>query len=378
MNKNPLVWKRFLYRQMAVDFAKQNLTPLHFSAMAFKIRKPSLKWRSNEMYNSRTDLAIEAHDILINSSSVNEDIPGIRVEDEVVEDSIKITRVRVETDEASDMLGKDKGNYVTLEIPRHMGNEQKIYESICRAVAREFEKIIHLKPDDTVLIVGLGNWNITADSLGPKVVEEVMITRHLLEHMPEEVQDGVRPVCAISPGVLGLTGVETSEITTGLVERVKPAMVIAIDALCARNIERINTTIQIADTGITPGSGIGNKRIPLNQKTLGVPVIAVGVPTVVDAATIADDSIELVLSLLRDDLENSGFETRAGFEFIDSIKREDRYEMIKKVISPLVGDMIVAPKDVDESVAEVAAVVANGLNISLHAGIGLDDIDRYR
>ena len=330
------------------------------------------------MYNSRTDLAIEAHDILINSSSVNEDIPGIRVEDEVVEDNIKITRVRVETDEASNMLGKDKGNYVTLEIPRHMGHEQKIYESVCRAVAREFEKIIHLKPDDTVLIVGLGNWNITADSLGPKVVDEVMVTRHLLEHMPEEVQDGVRPVCAISPGVLGLTGIETSEITTGLVERVKPAMVIAIDALCARNIERINTTIQIADTGITPGSGIGNKRMPLNEKTLGVPVIAVGVPTVVDAATIADDSIELVLSLLREDLENNGFETRAGFEFIDSIKRDDRYEMIKKVISPVVGDMIVAPKDIDENVSEIAAVVANGLNISLHEGIGLDDIDRYR
>ena len=330
------------------------------------------------MYSSRTDLAIEAHDILINSSEVNESIPGIRVEDEVVEDSIKITRVRIDSDDASDALGKEKGNYITLEIPRHMSHEQKVYEATCRAVARELERIIRLKSGDTVLVVGLGNWNITADSLGPKVVEEVMVTRHLLEHMPEEVQDGVRPVCAISPGVLGLTGVETSEITLGLVERVKPAMVIAIDALCSRNMERINTTIQIADTGITPGSGIGNKRMALNEKTLGVPVIAVGVPTVVDAATIADDSIELVLSLLRDELEHTNSDKRAGFEFIDSMRREDRYELIKKVISPIVGDMIVAPKDIDSDIDDIAAVVANGINISLHEGIGLGDIDRYK
>jgi len=348
MNKKSAFWRRFLY----------------------EVKKMQ--------HNSRTDLAIEAHELFINSSEVNDSIPGVRIEDEVVEDYIKVTRVRVESDEASDALGKEKGNYVTLEIPRHMGHEQKIYESVCRAVAREFEKIIHLKPDDTVLIVGLGNWNITADSLGPKVIEEIMVTRHLLEHMPEEVQDGVRPVCAISPGVLGLTGVETGEITLGLVERVKPAMVIAIDALCSRNMERINTTIQIADTGITPGAGVGNKRMALNIETLGVPVIAVGVPTVVDAATIADDSIELVLALLREDLEHSGFETRAGFEFIDVMKREDRYELIKKVISPVVGDMIVAPKDIDSDIDDIAAVVANGLNISLHESIGLGDIDRYK
>jgi len=351
MNKNMKFWRKFTY-----------MTTKGF----------------DYMYSSRTDLAIEAHDIFINSSEVNESIPGIRIEDEVIEDHIKITRVRVESDDASDALGKDKGNYITIEIPRHMGHEQKIYEAVCRAVAREFDKIIKLKPDDTVLVVGLGNWNITADSLGPKVIEEVMVTRHLLEHMPEEVQDGVRPVCAISPGVLGLTGVETGEITLGLVDRVKPAMVIAIDALCSRNMERINTTIQIADTGITPGAGIGNKRMALSIDTLGVPVVAVGVPTVVDAATIADDTIELVLSRLREDLENSGFETRAGFEFIDLMKREDRYDLIKQVISPVVGDMIVAPKDIDSDIDDIASVVANGINISLHEGIGLGDIDRYK
>jgi len=348
MNKNPNFWKEFL-------------------------REVKIMQR-----NSRTDLAIEAHDIFINSSEVNESIPGIKIEDEVVENHIKITRVKVESEEASDALGKEIGTYITLEIPRHMGHEQKIYESVCRATAREFEKLIKLGPDDTVLIVGLGNWNITADSLGPKVVEEVMVTRHLLEHMPEEVQDGVRPVCAISPGVLGLTGVETGEITLGLVDRVKPTIVIAIDALCSRNMERINTTIQIADTGITPGAGIGNKRMALNVHTLGVPVIAVGVPTVVDAATIVDDSIELMLSRLREDLESSGFETRAGFEFIETMQREDRYELIKQVISPVVGDMIVAPKDIDSDIDEIASVVANGLNISLHEGITLADIDRYK
>jgi len=136
---------------------------------------------------------------------------------------------------------------------------------------------LNLKDDSTILVIGLGNWNVTPDALGPKVVSRLMVTRHLLEYVPDQVDEGVRPVCAVSPGVLGITGIETGEIVRGIVDRVKPDVVIAIDALASRKMERVNTTIQIADTGISPGSGVGNKRMELSRETLGVPVIAIGV-----------------------------------------------------------------------------------------------------
>ena len=215
--------------------------------------------------------------------------------------------------------------------------------------------------DDTVLIIGLGNREITADSLGPKVIGSLMITRHLKKYIPEEIDEGIRPVCAIAPGVLGTTGMETEEIVRGLTEKIAPKLVIAIDALCSGKVERINTTIQITDTGITPGAGVGNKRKTINSETLGVPVIAIGVPTVVDAATIAAAGLELAM-------------TNSDNNDIDNT---NQYERIRKAIEPEFGNMIVAPKDVDSITDDISSVIANGINISLHRGITLSDIDRY-
>ncbi len=327
-------------------------------------------------YQARTDLAIEARELYVESGALEAELDGVETENEDNGDGISVTRVRITNEKGEKLLGKPRGSYITIEMPSRFYGEQEVYEQMCRTCAKELKPLLdkHLSSDeDTVLVVGLGNWNITADALGPKVLDSLMITRHLKEYVPEEIDEGVRPVCAVSPGVLGITGVETGEIVRGITERVKPALVIAIDALCSRKIERINTTIQIADTGITPGAGVGNERKALNEKTLGVPVIAIGVPTVVDAATIAGDSINMVLEYLK---ENAG-ENKGLYKVLSNVAEEDKYTLIKQAITPSVGDFIVAPKEVDSVIHDIASVIANGINISVHRGIGLEDVNKY-
>ncbi|NLC68407.1 MAG: GPR endopeptidase, partial [Clostridiaceae bacterium] len=241
-------------------------------------------------------------------------------------------------------------------------------------------RIMNLKEKSTVMVVGLGNWNVTSDSLGPKVVSKLMVTRHLVQYVPEEVEQGVRPVCAIAPGVLGITGMETGEIVRGIVDRIRPDCIIAIDALASRRLDRVNTTIQIADTGISPGSGVGNKRMDLSRETLGVPVIAIGVPTVVDAATIASDVIELAIESLGRQPGSQGMQAGQGLQAFDALKnidREEKYQLIKKALNPYTGNLIVTPKEIDEVVDRIAKVIANGINIASHQGITLADVNRY-
>ncbi len=327
-------------------------------------------------YQARTDLAIEARELYVESGALEADLDGVETESADEGNGISLTRVRITNEKGEKLLGKPRGNYITIEMPSRFYGEQEIYEHMCRTCAKELKPLLDTKltsDEDTVLVVGLGNWNITADALGPKVLDSLMVTRHLKEYIPEEIDEGVRPVCAVSPGVLGLTGVETGEIVRGITDRVKPALVIAIDALCSRKIERINTTIQIADTGITPGAGIGNERKALNEDTLGVPVIAIGVPTVVDAATIAGDSINMLLEHLKENAkENEGL-----YKMLSGIAEEDKYALIKQAITPSVGDFIVAPKEVDSVIRDIASVIANGINISVHRGIGLEDVNKY-
>jgi len=331
-----------------------------------------------EFRSVRTDLALEVHEKNKETQkrSGKERVSPYGEGVEVTEDgndNIHVTRVRITSPEGEKSIGKPMGNYITLDIPRLKENDRDLYEDTCRAVAYELQRIIKLGEQDTVLVVGLGNWNITPDALGPKVSSYLMVTRHLHEYLPEQVDDGVRPVCAIAPGVLGLTGIETSDIVKGVAERVKPSLVIAIDALASRKMNRLNTTIQIADTGISPGSGVGNKRAELSQKTMGVPVIAIGVPTVVDAATMANDTIELVIDSL---MAQSG----AGNDFYRMLKNldeNDKYSLIKEVLEPYGGNLVVTPKEMDEVIERVSKVVANGINLALHKNIGFDDIDRY-
>ena len=328
------------------------------------------------MKNISCDLAVEAREMVTEVQGEDYEIPGVLVETEDVESYLHITRVRVESEDGAKHLGKQPGNYITIEMPARFYGEQKIYEEMCRVCAKELADLTgeYLKNEtDTVLVIGLGNWNITADALGPKVIDSLMITRHLKEYMPEEIDEGIRPVSAISPGVLGLTGIETGEIVKGLVSRIKPSLVIAIDALCSRKVERVNTTIQFSDTGITPGEGVGNKRQAINRETLGVPVIAIGVPTVVDAATIAGDSIDWVLRRLGDQMQTQ----KPLYRFLKELEGEEKYQLIRESIAPAFGNFIVAPKEVDSIIDDISKVIANGINISLHKGITLSDIDRY-
>lgn len=315
--------------------------------------------------NVRCDLAVEAHEML---EKENTKIDGIDMETESVNGYIHITRVNVKSKKGEDIIGKRIGRYTTIEMPKRFYGEQSIYEEMCRVCAAELKNLAErFLPDknSVVLVIGLGNRNITADALGPKVLKSLMITRHLVEYIPEEIDERIRPVCAASPGVLGLTGIETGEIVKGLTDRIKPNLVIAIDALCSHKVERVNTTIQLCDTGITPGEGIGNKRRAIDDKTLGIPVIAIGVPTVVNAATIAREAIESVAEKL---------EESRGIEVFDS---KSASETMYKITSETLGNLIVAPKEVDSVIDDISRVIANGINIALHEGITMQDIDRY-
>lgn len=322
----------------------------------------------------RTDLALEAHEILKEQAEnkAMQNPPGVDVEN-AGNDDIRITRVRITSPTGEAAIGKPMGTYITLEIPRLNENDQTLYEDTCKELAKELVNILKLNEKSTILIVGLGNWNVTPDALGPKVVSSVMVTRHLLQYMPDQVDNGVRPVCAVAPGVLGITGIETGEIVRGIVDRVKPDALIAIDALASRKMERVSTTIQIADTGIAPGSGVGNKRMELSKATLGIPVIAIGVPTVVDAATMANDTIDLVIdNMIKQASQGSEF-----YNMLKSIDSSEKYQLIQEVLAPYIGNMIVTPKEIDEIIEKISKVVANGLNIALHQGITLNDVNRY-
>ncbi|MPW24630.1 GPR endopeptidase [Alkalibaculum sp. M08DMB] len=318
--------------------------------------------------NMRTDLALENKEDL-SKRGINED--GIRVNvDETVKEMI-LTQVEITNSQGEKAMGKPIGNYVTLEIKNIPDNMLKISE----VLAKEIKKVIMRDPDEnfTTLVVGLGNWNITPDALGPKVVSKLMITKHIFKEASELIDHDMSQVCALSPGVLGITGIETSQIIKGVVEKVSPNLIIAIDALASRKIERICSTIQLTDTGIIPGSGVNNKRKALNHSTLGVPVIAIGVPTVVEASTMANDTIDIVLDKIIE-------QTSSGQEFykmLSEIDKEEKELMIKDLLRPYVGDLLVTPKDVDQNITDLSSVIANAINLALHPHMNLDQMNSY-
>ena len=236
------------------------------------------------MYNFRTDLALERRDLYNKAHNIENDIDGIETEEENVDENISVSRVKITNEKGEEAIGKKKGNYITIDVKNlNIANEEEIQKT-SEVVTKELKTLLakHVAEKDSILVVGLGNIYVTPDSLGPKVINEVDITRHLLEYMPEVLDENTREVSAISPGVLGTTGIETMEILKGIVDNVKPKLVIIIDALASRNIERISSSVQLADTGIVPGAGVGNARKELTESTLGIPVIAMGIPTVVD------------------------------------------------------------------------------------------------
>ncbi|MBP3951323.1 GPR endopeptidase [Bacillus suaedae] len=363
-----------------------------------------------EQYQIRTDLAVEAHQMVIEQDKKNNKQPtglvnGVEVKEETI-DGVSITRVTID-EVGAKRLGKKAGNYLTFEAQGIRKKDTELQEQMERVFANSFSafmKEVGIKQSDTCLVVGLGNWNVTPDALGPIAVENLLVTRHLFQLAPEQVQEGFRPVSAVAPGVMGLTGIETSDVIYGIIEKTKPDFVIAIDALASRSIDRVNSTIQISDTGIHPGSGVGNKRKEISKEALGIPVIAVGIPTVVDAVSITSDTIDYVLKHFGREMREGNSPSRAlapaGMTFgekrvltdedlpdeskretimgmIGTLPEQEKRQLIQEVLSPLGHNLMVTPKEVDVFIDDMANVIAAGLNAALHESINQGNVGGY-
>lgn len=311
------------------------------------------------MYNFRTDLAVERRDIYKNANKL-ENIDGIESEEELVNDNIGVTRVKVTNNNGEKAIGKPIGTYITIDIKNLKLADEDVIQKASETLQRELKVIIekHVNSKDDILVVGLGNIYVTPDSLGPKVVNEIDVTRHIIKYMPQYIDENTRPVSAVSPGVLGTTGIETVEILKGIVDNVKPKLIIVIDALASRSIERISSSIQISDTGIVPGAGVGNTRKELSINTLNVPVIALGIPTVVESAVMVNDCLDLFIKKLQDEAKSN--------DYLNELKEKDNYEEIKEALIPNDYNMIVTPKEIDELIENMKDVVARGINFSVN------------
>ena len=319
-----------------------------------------------EKYSVRTDLALEEKERF---ESDNVEISGVVLEEDYDETlEIRITRVKIETENGAKAMGKPAGVYLTLEAPNLAVPDEDYHREISEKLADHMEELLHENHltgrDISVLVVGLGNRQVTPDALGPYVADNLCVTRHIVREYGKYARGMERAqlVSAIVPGVMGQTGMETLEIVKGVVTETKPDLVIAVDALAARNSRRLNRTIQIADTGIHPGSGVGNHRNGLTRETLGIPVIGIGVPTVVDAATIVSDTMENLIQAM----ETS--ETLKGVgEVLKMYNNAEKYELVKELISPHLNGMFVTPKDEDEMVKQISYTISESLNL-LFAG----------
>lgn len=289
----------------------------------------------------RTDLAMEAREL-------HPELDGVE-EEKFMFDGVSVSRIAITSPGTAQMLGKRIGKYTTLDAPDLTFKPAGLCDAVSRQLARELMLLMeNIAPDAPVLVAGLGNRAVTPDSLGPSVADTIYVTRHIKKYMADAVPKTVREVSALAPGVLGMTGVETKEIISGLVKHINPGLIIAVDSLASRRAARISTTIQLTDTGISPGAGIGNIRSGLNDETLGLPVIAIGVPLVVYAGTIARDTIGLIAD-----------ETGRHEE------EESMKELADRVIEKHIGELIVTPKEIDALVSDMAKIVADGINRAL-------------
>lgn len=291
----------------------------------------------------RTDLAVEAEQLWRESCEKTSALSGIRA-GEREQNGFAIRTVEVLDARGEEAIGKPKGTYVTVELDGFLRREENSFSEAAALLAGELRSILPMENGGSVLVVGLGNRGITPDAIGPETVDNILVTRHLKEKLPEEFA-AFRPVSAVCSGVLGTTGIESSDLVRAVADEIHPSAVFAVDALASRSTARLCRTVQIADTGIVPGSGVGNARQALNRDTLGVPVVAIGVPTVVDAATLTLD-----------------LASRSGAEL-----DPDSFGAV--------GSMIVTPRDIDKNVRDVAKLIGYALNLAFHEGLSMEDID---
>ena len=317
-----------------------------------------------EKYNIRTDLALEEKERF---ESDQVEVQGVVLEEEYdKEREIRVTTVRIETENGAKTMGKPVGTYLTIEAPNLSSPDEGIHREVSEELAKYqievMKKIIpESEHDKEVLVIGLGNRQATPDALGPYVADNLNVTRHIVKEYGKyaALEEMNCVVSAIVPGVMAQTGMETAEIIKGVVRETKPDLLIVIDALAARNSRRLNRTIQIADTGINPGSGVGNYRNAITKETIGVPVIAIGVPTVVDAVTIVSDTMENLLSALETSESLKGVGLVLG-----GYSEAEKYELIKELIAPNLNSMFMTPKDIDETVKRLSYTISEGLNLA--------------
>jgi spore protease len=301
----------------------------------------------------RTDLALERRDIYRKANNLEDEIPGIKYNVENI-GKTKITRVEITSKEGEEALNKKIGNYITIDVNKINNLLEEENQKIIELLSNEIEKIVdkHIGKSEDILVVGLGNLYSTPDSLGSKVVKKIEITRHIKKYMPQYIDKNARAISAVAPGVLGMTGIETWEFLKGIVDNVKPKLILAIDSLCSRSVNRISKSIQLSDTGIVPGGGVGNARIELTKESLGIPVIALGIPTCVDVATITEDGLNLWIDKLE---EKENIDTKI-------LEEKNNYESIKEALLPSDLNFIVTPKEIDELIENMTEIVSAGIN----------------
>lgn len=323
----------------------------------------------SEMYRNmgiNIDMALEAHDLV--RGETGQEIPGVQMDKQSFEHA-QVTIIKVLEQSAVQVMGKPVGTYITIDAPEIRQNNKQIHNEIAEVLAQQLSTLLKLGPDDSVLIVGLGNWNSTPDALGPRVVNYTLVTRHLKKYAPQDLSGGLRCVSALAPGVLGITGIETAEIIKGVVEKTQPNLIIAIDALASQSTDRIATSIQLADTGIAPGSGIGNQRMGINLESMGVPVIAIGVPTVVNAAVIAQGALDQFLQQLA--------QNPVASQAVKNINPITLEQVVKSVLGPYSNNLMVTPKEIDDLIEAISKIVSGGVSIALHPSVDPEEFHMY-
>lgn len=344
----------------------------------------------------KTDLIIEMAEILTSTSTKSSDkintknknnnknkesnliIDGVELLHQYNKNNIDMSWIKILNHTGEKNMGKPIGNYITIESSLIKENNPEAHKDIINIFSEQLSKLFDINKNSSILIIGLGNWNVTPDALGPKVISKILVTRHIKDFLPDDINNNISYVSAVSTGVMGTTGIETAEIVKGIVEKIKPDLVIAIDALASRKTTRINTTIQMTDTGISPGAGMGNKRKALNKDTLGVPVIAIGVPTVVDVGTLVNDTIDILIdSIISQVDEQSG---KDFYKMLKNIDKQEKYniitEALNNIANPQVQDLFVTPKEVDEVVERLARIISMAINKSMHK-VDITEISKY-
>lgn len=292
----------------------------------------------------RTDLALEVRESFEDDDV---EIKGVVLEEDYLkEKDLKITTVIIKDEQGAKAMRKPMGTYITIEAQKLSEKDDEYHSSISEEIGKYIKKLIGEDREKGVMVVGLGNREVTPDALGPWVVDNLFVTRHLIKEYGEEFQKRNKLTCvsALAPGVMAQTGMEAVEIIRGIMKETKPSVVLAIDALASRSVHRVNTTIQISDTGISPGAGIGNNRAALNEDSLGVKVVALGVPTVVDAATIIRDSMENMLN-------SQGFSQNEVQSFFSEVTNQESFH-----------NMFVTPKNIDESMKCISFTISEAIN----------------